>query len=182
MTTSTDRRAAATAIASAVAIVVTALATILGAPATAQPAPPAASSTAGDQLVDVTTERRSPLCDFNDAWCGSITHYSPDQGMDAAFLVRCRFGDSTSNRWVYEGQSSTSVCASDEGVDQVYVGTGRKIVCLSTYGWITRYDDTGWAKIYDGQHPVCVHQYDSESAYKDITWGKDTSWGKLQIR
>lgn len=105
----------------------------------------------------------SPLCDINDSWCGSITHYSPDYGMDAPFLIRCRWGDSTSTRWLYEGQASTSLCDSAEGVDQVYVGSGRKIVCLSTYGWITRYDAAGWHKIYDGQHPVCVYQNDDES-------------------
>src|SRR5687768_16811167 len=72
---------------------------------------------AASQTVDVTSEKdtswgkqaRSPVCDTASWFCGSITHYSTDYGVDGPFLVRCRFGDSTSNRWVYEGQKSTSV-------------------------------------------------------------------------
>lgn len=115
---------------------------------------PSSAAAKGD-----TSWGRSPVCDIGSWFCGSITHYSPDYGVDGPFLIRCRFGDSTSNRWVYEGQKSTSVCPAGEGgVDQVYVYSNRKIVCRSIYGWIDQFTTPGWNKIYDGQHPVCVHQ------------------------
>lgn len=91
------------------------------------------------------------------AGCGGIQHYAPDDGYDPAFLVRCQYGDPASNRWVPEGANGNMYCAD---VDEVQVGSGQQIVCMSTYGWQVRYDATGWHKIYDGQNPLCVMQLD----------------------
>lgn len=90
--------------------------------------------------------------------CGGIIHYAPDDGFDAAFTVRCNWGDPSSQRYVYEGQHSNAVC---RDTDEVYVAAGNQIVCVGDWGgWEVRYDATGWHKIYDHQTPTCVHQRD----------------------
>lgn len=90
--------------------------------------------------------------------CGGIWHYAPDDGYDAPFAIRCNYGDPSSLRLVYEGQSGNQHC---QDVDQVYVNAGTQIACVGTWGgWEVRYDATGWHKIYDHQTPTCVYQLD----------------------
>ncbi len=102
----------------------------------------------------------SPYCD-NLGICGVVIHYSPDDGYDPPFLVRCNFGDPSSNRYVYEGQTSKSYC---KDTDQIYINSGARLVCIYYLGgypkWEVVFDSTGWHKIGDDFGRTCVYQLD----------------------
>ena len=80
--------------------------------------------------------------------CGQIRHFSPDDGYDDPFPIRCKYGDPSTNHELAEGQNSTRYC---KDTDQVYVRANTEIWCLpTTYpGWVKRFDKRGWHKIDD---------------------------------
>lgn len=93
-------------------------------------------------------------CSLNGTLCGQIKHYSPDDGYDAAIIIRCDWSDDTSlagARYLAEGQNSTSYC---KDTDQVYVRTDEEIWCkkitsisAGLYVWVKTFDSHGWHKI-----------------------------------
>lgn len=85
--------------------------------------------------------------------CGVIKHYTPDAYYDPAILIRCDFGKSSTNKSLYEGESSKKYCAD---TDEVYVRSGEEIWCKyysttvgqgTLYSWVKKFDATGWHKI-----------------------------------
>lgn len=100
------------------------------------------------------------------AWlCGTISHYSPDEGYDDPIAIRCDYG-SGPTEFVYEGQSSTMRC---HDTDEVYVRDNEEIHCryrkytgpdTGTYYWQLRFDAQGWHKITDDFNRSCVVQRD----------------------
>jgi hypothetical protein len=85
------------------------------------------------------------------AACGQLRHYSPDDGYDAPILIRCNFGDPSTNHELYEGQNSSSYC---RDTDQIGVRANEEIWCkrIITTGvqqWQLVADAQGWHKIND---------------------------------
>ena len=75
--------------------------------------------------------------------CGSIYHYTPDDGLDSAIKIRCDYGDPATNHLLYEGEASQKYC---KDTDRVYVGAGEEIWC--NYGKYTAggYWTSNWQK------------------------------------
>lgn len=101
------------------------------------------------------------LCDTT-LVCGTIKHRSPDTGYDVSIIIRCKYGDASSKRYVAEGQSSKKWC---RDTDQVYVRINEEIRCLyydrsGRAYWVTKFDATGWHKINDAFNRSCVMQRD----------------------
>lgn len=97
------------------------------------------------------------LCDTT-LVCGTIRHYSPDNGHDAPITIRCDYGDDSTKRYVAEGESSKKWC---RDTDQVYVHTNEEISCLyfdrnGRAYWALRFDAVGWHKITDDFNRSCV--------------------------
>lgn len=89
--------------------------------------------------------------------CGSIRHYSPDDGYDDPILIRCDYGVPATNHLLYEGETSTKYC---KDTDQVYTRTNEEIWCkyptpqahipgFDDWVWIKKFDAQGWHKIND---------------------------------
>lgn len=94
----------------------------------------------------------SPLCSVLKR-CGALSHATPDKGYDRAILVRCDFGDPSSNRLVKEGKQSP--CAD---TDQMRVRDGELITCrkLTRGGKVKKFTkQRHWHKIYDNESWTC---------------------------
>lgn len=86
--------------------------------------------------------------------CGQVRHYSPDDGYDAAIIIRCDWSADTSlagAHYVTEGSSSAVFC---KDTDQIYMRTGDELWCKMVNPlnptitmWAKRMDATGWHKI-----------------------------------
>lgn len=101
------------------------------------------------------------VCDYTGV-CGTIKHYSPDNGYDVSIIVRCKYGVSSSKRYVPEGRSSKSYC---KDTDQVYVRINEEILCRhydrnGRAYWYKQFDATGWHKINDAFNRSCILQRD----------------------
>jgi hypothetical protein len=119
----------------------------------------AALALLGACLVPVAAAAPATAGNCSSLGCGSIYHYSPDDGFDGPFLFRCNYGDPSSEHWLHEGWSSKSYCAD---LDQIYISAGNNIMCKAPWsGWFNLNNGkTGWFKIYDTEGYTCVHQRD----------------------
>lgn len=97
-----------------------------------------------------------PLCEYL-AYCGSIKHYSPDDGYDAGIIISCKWGNGLPvggyTHTVLEGQSSKAYCGD---MDAVYVRPDEEIWCKLTdipawgdLNWHKEFDAVGWHKTID---------------------------------
>lgn len=82
---------------------------------------------------------------------GTIKHFSPDQGYNAAFLVRGNGWDG----WIPEGQTKA-------GVTGIYIPAGEQVKCTFNNGgtWFLQWDATGWHNVGDNFAGQCVNQLD----------------------
>lgn len=87
------------------------------------------------------------------AAAGRVNHYAPDEGYDPPIIVRLNYGQSDSQRNLYEGEDSYY----DRGwpdVDQIFIRDGEELWCLTstpqgTWFWLKEFDGSGWHKIND---------------------------------
>lgn len=109
--------------------------------------------------VGTPTAQATASCTLG--FCGELYHYSPDRGYDRATLIRCDWGNPSTNHLLREGQHSTRYC---RDMDQIYVRRGEEIWCLSgnRFGpfWAKRFDATGWHKVTDLFSQSCVMKTD----------------------
>ena len=96
--------------------------------------------------------------------CGIVKHYSPDNGYDAAIIIRCDWSSSTTlsgAHYLTEGQSSKTYCVD---TDQIYLRTGDELWCITGDRFGTYFekvfDATGWHQIHDTFDRSCVLQKD----------------------
>jgi hypothetical protein len=93
---------------------------------------------------------------------GSMTHYSPDDGFDDAFLVECRYlnpdgSGRLANIFIGEGSNNQKQGCPD--VQRVYVAAGNQIACFNGSGFVNTFDATGWHALNQNGF-LCVHQKD----------------------
>lgn len=97
-------------------------------------------------------------------FCGRIIHVN-DTGYDPAILIRCDYGDPSTNHLLYEIRSSKRFC---KDTDQVYVRPGEELHCRMPYNtahgvgmrWQKTFDATGWHQIHNEFRWDCVLQKD----------------------
>lgn len=115
-----------------------------------------ASAFAGATLVPVAAPAPEAVAGECTAYviCGTIKHYSPDDGYNPAIIIRCTYGDDSTKNYVAEGESSKKYCQDN---DQVYVRAGEEIWCKylvsdgmpHAYKWVKKFDAAGWHKTND---------------------------------
>lgn len=125
-------------------------------------------------LVAFSSPAEAVAC--RDGYCNNLIHYSPDDGFDEYFWVRCDALRSNGDWYtlytdIQEGQGGYGQGCAD--VKAVYVDTNEQIKCrrpsspdIWNWDWYTEWDATGWHDLGSeyymnpGKDFTCVNQRD----------------------
>lgn len=103
-------------------------------------------------------------CSLFGTLCGTVRHYSPDDGYDDPIAIRCDYGEGPT-QFVYEGQSSTLRC---KDTDEIYIRSNEELWCRYVvsgahgdyYVWNKTFDAQGWHQIHNDFNRSCRVQRD----------------------